>query len=270
MGKVLFFDVDGTLVNFRGKMPESARAALRKVQENGHQIVLCSGRSRVQIYPWLLELGFDGIVAATGAYVEHGGEVVYRHFMSEEEIRIATALLDEADACYSAQAGDRMITSVRHRDRQLARFRKLADDEMIDQIWQHIELADHLDQYEDIEKLIYYESKMTVPKIRERLSGICEVTESSFETVQNDSGEITCIGINKAFGMQKYIVHTGAAKADTIAFGDGPNDLDMVEYASVGVAMGNAVQALKDRADYITKGIDEDGIAYALQELGLI
>lgn len=270
MGKVLFFDVDGTLVNFRGQMPDSARAALKKVQANGHQIVLCSGRSRVQIYPWLIELGFDGIVAATGAYVEYGGEVVYRHFMSEEEIRMVTSLLDEADACYSAQAGDRMITSVSHRDRQLARFRELADDEMIDQIWQHVELADHLDQYEDIEKLVYYESKMTVREIRERLSGICDVTESSFETAQNDSGEITCSGINKAFGMQKYIVHTGAAKADTIAFGDGPNDLDMVAYASIGVAMGNAVQALKDRADYITKDIDADGIAYALQELGLI
>ncbi len=270
MGKVLFFDVDGTLVNFRGQMPESARAALKKVQENGHQIVLCSGRSRVQIYPWLLELGFDGIVAATGAYVEYGGETVYTHYMSEDEIRRVTMLLDEADACYSAQAKDRMITSAAHRDRQLARFRELADDEMIEQIWQHIELADHLDQYEDIEKLVYYEAKMSVPKIREQLSGLCDVTESSFEEAQDDSGEITCSGVNKALGMQKYIVHTGAAKADTIAFGDGPNDLDMVEYASVGVAMGNAVQALKDRADFVTKHIDEDGIAYALQKLGLI
>ena len=270
MGKVLFFDVDGTLVNFRGQMPASARTALKKVQENGHQIVLCSGRSRVQIYPWLLELGFDGIVAATGSYVEYGGEVVYRHFMSEDEIRRVTAVLDEADACYSAQAGNRMITSAHHRDRQLARFRELADAELIEQIWQHIELADHLDQYEDIEKLVYYESKMSVQEIRERLSGLCEVTESSFERAQNDTGEVTCCGINKAWGMQKYIVHTGTARADTIAFGDGPNDFDMIEYASIGVAMGNAVQELKDRADFITKNIDEDGIAYALQELGLI
>ena len=73
MGKALYFDVDGTLVNFQGKMPGSAAAALKKAQQNGHQIVLCSGRSRIQIYPWLVELGFDGIVAATGAYVECGG-----------------------------------------------------------------------------------------------------------------------------------------------------------------------------------------------------
>ncbi len=59
MGKALFFDVDGTLVNFQGKMPASARTALKKAQQNGHQIVLCSGRSKIQIYPWLLELGVD-------------------------------------------------------------------------------------------------------------------------------------------------------------------------------------------------------------------
>lgn len=270
MSKALFFDIDGTLVNFQGKMPESARAALKKAQQNGHQIVLCSGRSRIQIYPCLLELGFDGIVAATGAYVECGGKVVCRHFMTGAEIRMVTALLEEAGACYSAQAGTRMITSAPHRDRQLARFRVLGDEEMIGQIWQHIEIAEHLEQYEDIEKIVYYESQMPVQTIRERLHGICDVTESSFEAAKDDSGEITCSGINKAYGMQQYIVHAGIAKEDTIAFGDGPNDFDMLEYAAVGVAMGNAVQALRDRADYVTKGIDEDGVAYAMQELGLI
>lgn len=270
MGKVLFFDVDGTLVNFQGKMPESARAALQKAQQNGNQIVLCSGRSRMQIYPWLLELGFDGIVAATGAYVEHSGEIIYQHFMSEDELYKVTTLLDQADACYSAQAADRMITSAPHRDRQLARFKKQADEEMIAQIWQYIELSDQIWQHEDVEKLVYYESKISVPEIRNQLAGICDVTESSFETDLSDSGEITCSGINKAHGMEKYIIHTGMAKADTIAFGDGPNDYDMIEYAAVGVAMGNSGDELKSRADFVTKDINDDGIAYALQKLGLI
>lgn len=270
MKKALFFDVDGTLVNFQGKMPASARNALKKAQQNGHQIVLCSGRSKMQIYPWLLTLGFDGIVAATGAYVECGGEVIYRHFMSSEEIRMVTSVLDEAGACYSAQAGNRMITSAAHRDRQLARFRTLGDEEMIDQIWQYLEISEHLEQHEDIEKLVYYESRLPVETIWERLREICDVTESSFEAAKNDSGEITCKGVNKAYGMQKYLACTGIAQEDTIAFGDGPNDFDMLEYAAIGVAMGNSVEALRSRADYVTRGIDEDGIDYAMRELGLI
>lgn len=270
MGKALFFDVDGTMVNFQGKMPESAAAALRQVQENGHQIVVCSGRSRMQIYPWLLELGFNGIIAATGAYVECGGKVIYRHFMTVSEICKVTSVLDEADACYSAQAENRMITSVKHKERQIARFKKLGDAEMVDQIWQRVQLTDRMEQYEDIEKFVYYESKMPVRTIRERLSDICDVTDSSFEAEKGDSGEITCKGINKAYGMDKYIAYAGIAKEDTIAFGDGPNDFDMLEYAAVGVAMGNSVEGLKSRADFVTKDIDEDGIAYALKELGLI
>lgn len=270
MGKALFFDVDGTMVNFQGKMPESAATALRRVQENGHQIVVCSGRSRMQIYPWLLELGFNGIIAATGSYVECGGNVVYRHFMTGSEIRQITDVLDEADACYSAQAENRMLTSAQHKERQIARFRKLGDAEMIDQIWQRVQLTDNMEQYEDIEKFVYYESKISVQMIRERLLDICDVTESSFEAAKGDSGEITCKGINKAYGMDQYIAYAGIAREDTVAFGDGPNDFDMLEYAAVGVAMGNAVEGLKSRADFVTKDIDEDGIAYALKELGLI
>ena len=70
--------------------------------------------------------------------------------------------------------------------------------------------------------------------------------------------------------MQKYIAYAGISQKDTVAFGDGPNDFDMIEYAGIGVAMGNAVEALKRRADFVTKGIDEDGVAYAMEELGLI
>ncbi len=251
-------------------MPESARSALRKARQNGHQIVLCSSRSKYQIYPWLLEPGFDGIVAAAGAYAEHNGEIIYQHFMSEDELYKAVTLLDHAGACCSAQAAGRMITSASHRIRHLARFKKLADEEMISQIWQHVELSDQIWQHEDVEKLVYYESTMNVAEIQKQPAGICDVTESSFETEQSDSGEITCCGINKAHGMEKYIIHTGMAKADIIAFGDGPNDFDMISYAAVGMAMGNAVEALKSQADFVTKGIDEDGIAYALLELGLI
>lgn len=268
--KAIFFDIDGTLVNFRGHMPESARQALLQVQQNGHRIVLCSGRSRMQIYPFLLEMGFDGIVAATGAYVECGGSVVYRHFMTQEEIDAVTSVLDETGACYSAQTGAHVITNEAHWNRQIARFRTLADEEMVDQIWKSIRIEDHMEQDQDIEKFLYYESEVPVEVIRERLSSMCDVTESSFEAAANDSGEITSRGINKAYGMQKYIEYAGIAREDTVAFGDGPNDFDMLEYAAVGVAMGNAVNALKERADRVTAGIDEDGIACGLRELGLI
>jgi hydroxymethylpyrimidine pyrophosphatase-like HAD family hydrolase len=58
--------------------------------------------------------------------------------------------------------------------------------------------------------------------------------------------------------------------ADTIAFGDGPNDLEMLAFAGIGVAMGNGVAAAKEAADMVTAGIDDDGLARAMAQLGLV
>ena len=62
----------------------------------------------------------------------------------------------------------------------------------------------------------------------------------------------------------------GFSKEDTIAFGDGPNDLDMLSFAGIGVAMGNARDTVKANADFITRDVEQDGIAYALKELGIL
>ena len=77
-------------------------------------------------------------------------------------------------------------------------------------------------------------------------------------------------GINKSYGMEKYLEYVVLTRKDAIAFGDGPNDLDMLSFAETGVAMGNGLEEVKKLADFVTKDINENGIAYALKELGLI
>lgn len=271
MKKALFFDIDGTLVNFQGQMPDSARRALRQVQKNGHQIVLCSGRSVCQIYPWLLDMKFDGIIGAAGAYVACGDEMIYEHHMEEKELAVAVALLERAGAFYSAQSRDGIIVTEENRKRMLNRFRsrKLSED-MIAHVWKNIKIDEQLEQRHDIEKLNFFQSQMSIGEIREQLSEYCDVTAMSFEHPTDEDGEISCKGINKALGIQKYIEYAGIAREDTIAFGDGANDFDMIEYAQVGVAMGNAIDTLKERADHVTTEIDQNGIEHALQKYGLL
>ena len=77
--KVLFLDIDGTLVDFRGKMPESAGRALELARERGHKLVLCTGRTRTQLFSWLLAYGFDGLITGAGAQVEADGKLISRH-----------------------------------------------------------------------------------------------------------------------------------------------------------------------------------------------
>lgn len=72
--KTIFLDIDGTLMDFWGQLPESAEFALKKAKEKGHRLVLCTGRTKAEIYPKLLNMNFDGIIAAAGAYVECDGQ----------------------------------------------------------------------------------------------------------------------------------------------------------------------------------------------------
>ena len=271
MRKALFFDIDGTLVNFQGEMPEGARHALRCVREKGHKIVICSGRSLFQIYPWLLDMGFDGVIGAAGAYVECDAKVIYEHHMKKEELVAVRSLLERLDASYAAQTKVGTVMTADNKNRMMSGFVNVGlKEEMSSQMWGNIQLDEHLEQRHDIEKLFFFEAQTSVDEIQEQLSHYCDVTAMSFQLSNNSSGEISSRGINKAFGMQVYLEHTEITRENTIAFGDGINDIEMLKYAHVGVAMGNAVDALKKQADYVTSGIDEDGIECALNAFGLL
>ena len=272
MKKALFFDIDGTLVNFHGQMPESAVRALKKAHENGHLLVICSGRSICQIYSFLTDLEFDGVVAASGAYVEYKKQVIFRQHMEEKTLQTVCALLDEADAAYSAQAENRILVKEECRERLFQRFQKWhKDDEgFAERVNNGMEVDNHLENRRDIEKINFFDSQISVSTIRERLADCCDVTAMSFSVPTDTDGEISTKGVNKALGIQKFIEHIGIAQKDTVAFGDGPNDIDMMEYAHTSVAMGNAWEEIKQRASFVTKDIDDDGIEFAMKELGLI
>lgn len=271
MGKAIFFDIDGTLVNFQGEMPDSTRRALRQVQKNGHRIILCSGRSRFQIYPWLIDMGFDGLIGAAGAYVECYGWAVYEHHMGKNVLIAARTLLERVDACYAAQTKAGIVISANCKENMMSRFRKEGlKEDLAAQVWKNVQIDEHMEERHDIEKLFYFDAMVTVDRVREQLSEYCDVVAMSFGVPDGSSGEISTRGINKALGMQEYIEYAELAREDTIAFGDGSNDFEMLEYAQVGVAMGNAIDALKEKADYVTTGIDEDGIEHALRHLGLL
>lgn len=271
MGKILFFDIDGTLVNFQGQMPDSTKQALQQAKRNGHMIVICSGRSLCQIYPWLIDMKFDGLIGAAGAYVEYQDQIVYEHHMARETVARVCSLLDEAHAVWAAQTRRRLIATQECGERMQGRFRSMDPSRKVaSQLSLCLETDEHPERHTDIEKFNYFDSVIPFAEIEKHLERDCDVTAMSFNVATDSDGEISSKGINKALGIQKFIAHVGAAKEDTIAFGDGANDLDMLAYAHVGVAMGNATDDIKKQADYVTEGIDEDGLAHAMSALGIL
>ena len=87
MGRILFIDVDGTLVNYENHLPDSAVDAIRKARANGHRAYICTGRSKAEVYPPLWEIGLDGMIGGNGAYVEDEGLVVIHKLITAAQCR---------------------------------------------------------------------------------------------------------------------------------------------------------------------------------------
>jgi Cof subfamily protein (haloacid dehalogenase superfamily) len=270
--KVLFFDIDGTLVGFDSKLPESTKKALYMAKERGHKIILCTGRSRCQIYPWLLEFGFDGIVGGAGAYVELNGKILSETVLKPQDLKKVISLFELLQTTFMLQTRDHVITSSYcfYEAQRIFREQYGMDEEKIRKVFGNIVIDEKLRERTDVEKLNYYFSIATIPQVSDILGSEFCITATSFEQPEETSGEVSYAGIHKAHGMQLIVEALGMEQKDTIAFGDGPNDLEMLQYAATGVAMGNGVPEAKEVADMITDRIDCDGIYKAMLELKLI
>lgn len=268
MKKIIFLDIDGTLVDFDSKMPELSKKALMLAKENGCYIALCTGRTVSSIYPWLLEFPFDGIVASAGAYVSCGNELVFQHIMEREKLKKLALLLDSYHASYMFQGAKGAYMNEVNKSRLQNYMISLGFHEPEEKI--KITISDHPYDMEQIESGVYFGAKEDVFTIQKMVDPYFKITSASFGPDRKYTGEITCAGVNKATGMQILMEHLGLPKESSIAFGDGPNDVEMLQYAGIGVAMGNAEEDLKLLADMITDSITENGIYNGFLKLGII
>ena len=95
MSKVIFLDVDGTLCNYEGVIPESAKQAIKQARKNGHKVYICTGRSRAEVYQEIWDIGLDGMIGGNGSYVEDQSKSVYHKKLSETEERAVVDWLHE-------------------------------------------------------------------------------------------------------------------------------------------------------------------------------
>lgn len=270
MRKILFFDIDGTMVSLEGIMCDSTIRALRSAQRAGHHIVICTGRPYCEVYPYLKTFGFDGVIASAGAYVSCGEKVIFRSVLTKEQTRLVATVMEKAKASYALQSEEGIFLKEAHRRIFFADFEKLFQGKKEGALRYdtscYVAVEDPGAQI-NIEKMIFLDSCLQLEELGQELGEDFTVLPSSFGDRPTIDGEIMKRGIDKACGMKQYLQYVGASQADTIAFGDGANDRDMLEFAAVGVAMGNATPMLKKIADYVTDSVDNDGIAKAFSAL---
>lgn len=269
--KAVFLDIDGTMVDANGKIPSSTKEAIRSAKANGHKMVVCSGRSRFQIHDGLLDLGFSGIVGAAGAFVIEDGEEIYHAYIDEEHRRSSYEYLEKHGFLFCYQADDGIVINQRSCEGMVVHYENMGmSKERMERLIGRMHLTKEPWKNEKNEKIIYYGAPFPVEKVHADLEPYFDAVAISLDGMDEFAGEIGINGINKSTGMEIYLNHVGIRREDCIAVGDGPNDLQMMEYAGIGVAMGNAREDVKVRADMVTDAIGEDGLYKAFVRLGLI
>lgn len=275
--KYIFLDVDGTLVNFEGVIPQSTVAALKEAQQNGHKIIIATGRQKSQIYPQLLEaVEFDGLLCCCGAYLEYQGKEIFSSYCAPEKLSSIIDFFHSQGMYYCLQTKDALYVE----PDDLAKIRNFmvergSTPELIESVIGNAVTTENPKAHTNIEKLAYYHSPYGINEMSSLLGDYFKVVTYSLGKAPDGKretyyGEVNFDGITKASGIKKFMEIVGAPLCDTIAFGDSGNDLEMIEFANIGVAMGNASDDVKALADLVTTDVNDNGIYNAFTKLGLI
>ena len=270
--KLIFLDIDGTLVTAGSNVPpDSALAAIRSARAKGHKVFLCSGRNYAMLSP-LLKYPFDGVVAGAGSYIVCGEEVIYDHPMTDEQRDLMLTTLHKHGVFCTVEAKD-----ATYGDENLGDF--LADagpgNSEIER-WRRA-LAEDLDirpmsEYDGrpVYKVVFMctqESQLTEAKeLLEKDFNFCTQVAAAHGCL---NGELIGRDFGKGRGVLRVCEHLGIPVEDTYGFGDSMNDLEMIETVGTSVCMDNGAQALKDRSDLVCPSVEEDGLAKAFEQLGL-
>lgn len=275
--RTVFLDVDGTYVNDRGLVPASARRAVVQARANGHLVFLCTGRSTAMIREHVTEAGFDGLIASSGGYVEVGGAVLQQLTVPVEHLRHAVDFFDAQGVGFFLES----TTGVYGTPESKVRLhRRLVGDITDEHTLAEVEagLSGFIDRFvvdgdllrTDINKLSFFDAALSVADVRDEFAGSFDVIPASVRRFGGNSGEMTIPGVTKALGIEVLLAHLGRSRQDTVAFGDGFNDVEMLQYVRTGVAMGGAPQEVLAVADLVTGAPDQDGIATGFRKTGLI
>lgn len=278
MVKIIFLDVDGTLVDYDNRIPESAVKAIRLAREKGHKVYVCTGRSRAEMQPEIWDIGIDGMIGGNGSYVEDNEEVVMHQLISKEEAKHIVDWLHSRGLEFYLESNNGLFASENFKEaarpvlREYSLRKGKTEEEVKDQ---EAEDALHGLIYggglyrDDLNKVSFILSDY-----QDHLDSIEEFPNLEAHT-WGGRGETALFGdlgvkdINKAYAIAVLLKHLGAEQKDTIAFGDAKIDIPMLDYCQIGVSMGNGGPEILKMADMVTDDVAEDGLYNAFEKLGL-
>lgn len=267
--RAVFLDFDGTYAD-HGVVPDGHVRAVRAARATGHLVFLCTGRPRSMVPSVVLD-EFDGFVAAAGGYVEIDGAVLAdQRFPPELGARLVR-LLDEHDvaylletpeAVYGPPGVDRRLADL------LARHLRASGHEGPRDILDALRMAPDLTEVR-FGKVTCFGSPEPVASLAAQAGPEIGALPSSIPDMGESAGELYLTWVHKAVGIQVVVEHLGLTREQVIAVGDGLNDLEMLEYAGLGVAIEGSDPRVLAAAGHVAAGPHREGLVTAFAELGL-
>lgn len=260
---LIVLDLDGTLLREDNTISRANKKVLNKALEDGHRVMIATGRPYRSSRKYYQELGLKTpIVNFNGAFIHHPLNSSWGIYHKPLDIKVAKEIVD---ACYSFQFKN-IIAEVM--DDLYIHY----PDENLLRIFNHGnpkiktgDLREFLD-HSPTSMLIHTE-KTEIDSLKSHLSDIhADVIHQRSWQDPLHVIEIVKSGLSKALGVKMVAEYLDIPRKNIIAFGDEDNDLEMIEYAGTGVAMGNGIEELKNIADAITFSNEEDGIAFYLND----
>lgn len=257
--KAVFFDIDGTLVSFKThRMPQSAIEALKQLRANGTKIFIATGRPTQFIDNLSSKVKFDGMITVNGSYCLTGeGEVIHKNIIPRGDIENLIKWHKQNPVPFMFVNEETIFTT--------------GIDADVKYITEHLDIdmpptlpIEEALKHENIQMMGYFPKEEDDKYLTEILPNCDAMRWHPLFT------DIIAKGSNKSAGINKILEYYQIPLENTMAFGDGGNDIPMLKHVAISIAMGNAADTVKQVADYVTSSVDEDGIYNGLKHFGLI
>lgn len=257
--KVVFLDIDGTILpHGKTNLSPATLDAIQRLKDRNMEVVIATGRPPYFSEEIVKESGLNSMVFFNGSYVVHEGKEVFQNPIEKTTLKKLNLLSEEYQHPLTYLGGDSFkATQANH---------PFVAKAFVHYPWKPEPAPPQFWLEQDIYQLLLH------CEVEEELPYQSTIPELDFRrwSFTRQICDVNLTGSNKALGIAKMLEKLGIAPDEAVAFGDGSNDIEMLSFVGMGVAMGSAREEVKNAAKMVTLTAEEDGVRHGLEKLGLI
>jgi len=274
--KIIFLDIDGTLIDYEAHLPESAQLAIKRARENGHLIYSCTGCSVAEVEKRNFDISFDGFIGGNGCYIRVGNDVIYHKTLSLEQCTHFVDWCKSRDLAFRLECDEGMYIcedyEEKSRDARLQYARGKGADLPDGYI---VPMNPSMISGGNLYRSDVNKTAFVLKSYQDYLDGKVEFADMHVSTWGGVGeaalyGDTSPLGISKKSAIEYLLNYLNIDQKDAIGFGDAKSDIPMFEACGYSIAMGNAGDECKAAADYVTNDVNDNGLYNAFEKLGLI